>query len=129
MRSGARRCHRATPFRRSTRSRRAAPMGVSVGAGVLVLGWAAVAAAPPAQLSSIFDPASPPATEIYLLTLLVLGICAAIFVVVGGLIVYSIVAFRRGADDDGREPPQIYGSNPIEMAWTVVPLLIVFVLF
>ncbi len=26
------------------------------------------------------------------------------------------------------EPPQIYGSNQIELAWTVIPILIVFVL-
>ena len=26
------------------------------------------------------------------------------------------------------EPPQVYGSNQIEAAWTVIPLLIVFVL-
>ncbi len=25
-------------------------------------------------------------------------------------------------------PPQVYGSNQIEIAWTVIPLLIVFVL-
>jgi len=30
--------------------------------------------------------------------------------------------------DDGSEPPQIYGSGPVEFAWTAVPVLIVFVL-
>jgi len=59
----------------------------------------------------------------------VLGICAAIFVLVGGILVISIVRFRERPDDDGVEPPQVYGSNPIELAWTVIPLLIVFVLF
>ena len=58
-----------------------------------------------------------------------LGICAAIFVLVGGILVISIVRFRERPDDDGVEPPQVYGSNPIELAWTVIPLLIVFVLF
>jgi len=57
------------------------------------------------------------------------GLCAAIVVTVGGLMVYSIVRFRRRPGDDDREPPQVYGSNPIELAWTVIPLLIVFVLF
>ncbi len=101
-----------------------------IGASALLLTVPAHAATDqPARLSSIFDPVSPPAAEIYTLALLVLGICAAIFVVVGGLMVYSIVRFRRRPGDDDREPPQIYGSNPIELAWTVVPLLIVFVLF
>ena len=31
--------------------------------------------------------------------------------------------------DDGREPAQIYGSNQVELAWTVIPMLIVVVLF
>ena len=31
--------------------------------------------------------------------------------------------------DDGREPPQVYGSNQVELAWTVIPVLIVLVLF
>jgi cytochrome c oxidase subunit 2 len=83
----------------------------------------------PSPVTSIFDPLSPPAAEIYTLSLLVLGICAAIFVIVAGLTVYCIVAFRRRPGDDGSEPPQIYGSNPIELAWTILPLLIVFVLF
>ena len=37
-------------------------------------------------------------------------------------------ASARRRNDDGREPPQVYGSNPMEFAWTAVPLLIVFVL-
>jgi cytochrome c oxidase subunit 2 len=76
---------------------------------------------------AIFDTASPPAREIESMAWLVMGICAAIFVVVEGLLVYSIVKFRRRAGDQG-EPVQLYGSNPIELAWTVVPLLIVFTL-
>ncbi len=28
-----------------------------------------------------------------------------------------------------REPPQIYGSNQMELAWTVIPVVIVVVLF
>jgi cytochrome c oxidase subunit 2 len=49
-------------------------------------------------------------------------------VVVGGLLAYAIVRFRARPEDDAREPAQVYGSNPIEFAWTVVPILIVFVL-
>ena len=37
--------------------------------------------------------------------------------------------FRRRPDDDGSEPPQVYGSDQIELAWTVIPILIVVVLF
>ena len=58
-----------------------------------------------------------------------LGITGAIFVVVAGLLVYILVRFRGGAGSEGTDPPQIYGSQRIELAWTLVPLLIVVVLF
>jgi cytochrome c oxidase subunit 2 len=91
----------------------------------------------PTQDLSIFDPVSPPAESIRSLSVLVLAITAFIFIVVEGILVYSIVRFRRrraapGADATGlaahTEPPQVYGSKPIEIAWTAAPALIVFVL-
>ncbi len=81
------------------------------------------------DIPSIFSPASTPAQSIYHLSLFVLAICGAIFVTVFTLIVYALVKFRRRADDDGSEPPQIYGSNQMELAWTVIPVVIVVVLF
>jgi cytochrome c oxidase subunit 2 len=78
--------------------------------------------------TSIFEPASVPAEAIVDYTMLVLAICGAIFVVVASLIVIAIVRFRVRPGDDGREPPQIYGGFRIELAWTVVPVLIVVVL-
>jgi cytochrome c oxidase subunit II len=78
--------------------------------------------------ASIFDAVGAPADAIRTLSLLVLAITGVIFVIVGGLLVYCLVRYRRRPGDDGREPPQVYGSNPVELAWTVVPILIVFVL-
>lgn len=79
--------------------------------------------------TSIFSPASTPASQIYSVSLFVLAITLGIFIVVGGLILYAAVRFRRPADDDGVEPPQIFGSNQIELSWTIIPVLIVVVLF
>jgi cytochrome c oxidase subunit II len=79
-------------------------------------------------VTSIFRPHSQPAQEIKETSYLVLLICAVIFVVVAGLLVYAIVRFRHRAGDELSEPPQVYGSNQIELAWTVLPILIVFVL-
>jgi cytochrome c oxidase subunit 2 len=59
----------------------------------------------------------------------VLAITALIFVVVGGLLLYAVVKFRNKATGDGREPAQVYGSTQIELAWTIVPILIVVVLY
>ena len=78
--------------------------------------------------TTIFAPASTPADAIAGLSMLVLGVTAAIFVVVAGLLVYTLFRFRR-TRNDGQEPAQVYGSNQVELAWTVVPVLIVVVLF
>ncbi len=78
--------------------------------------------------TSVFAPESTPAHSILHLARFVFVITGSIFVVVFGLLVYAVVRFRRRADDDDKEPAQVYGSNPVEMAWTVVPLLIVVVL-
>src|SRR5262249_39108712 len=77
---------------------------------------------------SIFDPFPPPAESIRSLSVLVLAITGFIFVVVEGILVYAIVRFRRRAAAGAAEPPQVYGSKPIEIAWTAAPALVVFVL-
>src|SRR5258706_15697324 len=79
--------------------------------------------------TSIFAPASTSAAAIGGLWALVLGVTAVVFVCVCALLVYAIVKFRRHPDDDGSEPAQVYGSNQVEIAWTVIPVLIVVVLF
>jgi cytochrome c oxidase subunit 2 len=80
------------------------------------------------QNLSIFDPVSPPAESIRNLSVLVFAITAFIFVVVEGILIYAVIRFRRRAAAGGAEPPQVYGSKPIEVAWTTAPALIVFVL-
>jgi cytochrome c oxidase subunit 2 len=85
-------------------------------------------AGPDPQDLSIFDPVSPPAESIRNLSVLVLAITAFIFVAVEGILIYSIVRFRRRAGAGAAEPPQVYGSKPIEIAWTAAPALVVFVL-
>jgi cytochrome c oxidase subunit II len=80
-----------------------------------------------AENLSIFDPSSPAAHAIRSLFILVLAICGLILVVVEGVLIYSIVRFRLRAKGTA-EPPQVYGSMPIEIAWTAAPALTVFVL-
>jgi cytochrome c oxidase subunit 2 len=87
--------------------------------------WAQGPQAPP----SIYAPASTPASNIVQLSWFVLAITGGIFVTVGGLLGYAIIRFRAGKADEGSEPAQIYGSTQVELAWTVIPILIVVVLF
>jgi len=118
-----------TPSLRKPRTRGA--LAIQIFATLVLPETAACAVAPsdPSGSTSIFAPLSTPADSIFGLSLFVLAVTGVIFVVVLSLLVYSAVKFRKRADDDGREPPQIYGSNQLELAWTVIPVLIVVVLF
>lgn len=80
-----------------------------------------------ANLSTL-DPAGPASESILSLFTLVMAISAVIFVAVIGTLIYCIVRFRETPSQTKSEPPQLYGSTPIETAWTVGPILIVFVL-
>jgi cytochrome c oxidase subunit 2 len=81
--------------------------------------------------TSIFAPAGTPAHAIFGLSILVMCIVAAIFVVVSGLLLFVLLRFRHRASssDATNEPAQIYGSNQIELSWTVIPVLLVVILF
>lgn len=83
----------------------------------------------PLSPTNIFAPVSTPADSIVGLSIFVLGVTAVIFVVVFTLLVYSVMKYRKRDGDDTLEPPQIYGSNQVELAWTIIPVLIVVALF
>ena len=52
----------------------------------------------------------------------------AIFIFVEGLILYAVLRYRRRRGDD-ELPPQIHGSNKLEIIWTAIPIAIVLALF
>jgi cytochrome c oxidase subunit II len=89
------------------------------------------AAADPSPLrqTNIFAPESTPAKSILDLSILVLTTTGIIFVVVAALLVYSISKFQARSASANSEPAQVYGSTQIELAWTIIPILIVIVLF
>jgi len=78
---------------------------------------------------NIFEPHSTPADSIRALSQFVLGVTGLIFAVVFGLSIYVLVKFRGRSWDREREPAQVYGSLQIELAWTVIPVLVVIVFF
>ena len=79
---------------------------------------------------SSLAPASPPAESIRNLSILVLAITGFIFLVVEGVLLLCDLSASAGARPrtTTSEPPQVYGSKPIEIAWTAAPALIVFIL-
>src|SRR5437660_3633270 len=98
-------------------------------AGVLLAAGLCTAAPQDNSVPSIFDSHSTPADSIRHLSHFVLGITGLIFLVVFSLLSYVVVKFRRRVADAEREPAQVYGSTQIELAWTIIPILIVVVLF
>ncbi|HET7892348.1 MAG TPA: cytochrome c oxidase subunit II [Candidatus Sulfotelmatobacter sp.] len=99
----------------------------------MILTWSAcpafAGATAPLSPTNIFAPASTPARSIFGLSLFVLAVTGAIFLVVFTLLLYAVVKFKRRKNDEGEEPPQVYGSNQVELAWTIIPILIVVALF
>jgi cytochrome c oxidase subunit 2 len=97
--------------------------------GILLAAGLCMASPHDNPVPSIFDPRSTNAQLLYRLSHFVLAITGVIFVVVSSLLAYVMVKFRNRATDVAREPAQVYGSTQIELAWTVIPILIVVVLF
>ncbi len=73
------------------------------------------------------DPASTQATRIFDLYWLATGICILVFAVVTAVLVYSIIHFRARPDDHGDGPP-IHGNTRLEIAWTLIPTVLVIVI-
>lgn len=69
-----------------------------------------------------FSPHSPQTQAIAALFTNILILCAVIFLIVAGLVVYGLVRYR-GADP--RAPVQNVKTRPFEIAWTVIPLILV----
>jgi cytochrome c oxidase subunit 2 len=79
--------------------------------------------------TNIFDPAGTASQSIFGLSMLVLSVTLVIFLLVSSLLLYVLIRYRERPSDSEREPAQVYGSNQIELSWTVIPILIVVMLF
>jgi cytochrome c oxidase subunit 2 len=74
------------------------------------------------------EPVTTQGQEIHDLYTIVFVIAAAIFFLVEGLIIWTVIRYRRKPGDD-ELPPQTHGHNLAEIVWTVVPTIIVLFLF
>jgi cytochrome c oxidase subunit II len=77
----------------------------------------------------IFSKISTPAAEVRDLSFFVLIITAGIFFGVSAVLVYALIRFRGKPSDGDGEPAQVFGSTQIELAWTIIPVLLIIVLF
>jgi cytochrome c oxidase subunit 2 len=79
-----------------------------------------------ADSSSPFLPASPNAAAVNKLFIVILVIAAVIFVVVEGVLFYSLYRFRYR---EGRPTGQFTGHLRLELVWTAIPAIILAVVF
>ena len=98
-------------------------LGASLAAAGLP-SWAVVDSpgGPAVRQMNFHTPVTRIAEEIYSLHNLMLIICLAIFVAVFGVMFYSIIKHRRSV---GHKAATFHESTAVEIAWTVVPFLIV----
>jgi cytochrome c oxidase subunit II len=92
-----------------------------VGIGVVAGGIAAAVALLFPWLPS---PASHEAGRIDFVFWFVIAICIVIFAIVAAAMLYSVVRFRAAPDDESDGPP-IHGHTGLEIAWTIVPTILV----
>ncbi|HEX8924708.1 MAG TPA: cytochrome c oxidase subunit II, partial [Terriglobales bacterium] len=77
----------------------------------------------------MFAPVATPAHSIMRLAVFVLALAAGIWTILAALTLYGIVKYRARKGDEHIEPPQVFGSTEIELAWTIIPILIIVILF
>jgi cytochrome c oxidase subunit 2 len=80
----------------------------------------------PAVDVSPLNCAGPNACDIVSVYTSIFWIAMAVLVIVGGLIVYAALRFRRR---DDKEPAQVHGNPRLEIVWTAIPVLIVGFMF
>jgi cytochrome c oxidase subunit 2 len=74
------------------------------------------------------QPVTEAGEDVFNLYLLVLALAGIVFVGVEGFILYAIFRYRRQPGDEVL-PEQLHGNNTVEVIWTAIPTVIVFILF
>jgi cytochrome c oxidase subunit 2 len=92
-----------------------------MGIGVIAGG---VAAAVAILLPWLPTPASREAGRIDFVIWFVIVLCIVIFAIVIAALLYAVVRFRAAPDDDSDGPP-IHGHTGLEIAWTLIPTVLV----
>ncbi len=98
--------------------------GMTLLAGGLMGGLWTVAAAAQSRID-FQAPQSPIAREVYDLHLIILVICAVIFVGVFGVMLYSIIKHRKSV---GHKAAHFHENTTVEIIWTIVPFFVLIVM-
>jgi cytochrome c oxidase subunit II len=88
---------------------------------LLIIGLLAGCMLPP-------EPKTETAKDVFGLYVAVLVMGGMVFLGVEGYIVYAAVRYRRKPGDD-QLPPQVHGNTLVEIIWTIIPTVMVLILF
>ncbi len=91
--------------------------------GLVALALVAAACAPNATQSAL-EPKGPYAQKSFDLFVPVFWVAVAIFVIVEGLLVLFVFRYRHRRNQTPRIPAQVHGNTRLEIAWTILPTLI-----
>ena len=91
--------------------------------GLVALAVVAVACAPNATQSAL-EPKGPYAQKSFDLFVPVFWVAVGIFVIVEGLLLLFVIRYRHRKNQTARIPAQIHGNTRLEIAWTILPTLI-----
>ncbi|CAA9566555.1 MAG: Cytochrome c oxidase polypeptide II [uncultured Thermomicrobiales bacterium] len=97
--------------------------GAMVALAVLVLGTLSACGDDNTRPYTHISPTTGVADDIQGLYKLVFWMALVVFVLVQFLIVYAAMRFRRKRNQNTR-PPQIHGNKTLEIAWTIIPALV-----
>lgn len=74
--------------------------------------------------ANMLDPHGVGARDIAGLFWVIFWMAAGVFVVVEGLLIFAIFRFRNRGE--ARLPTQVQGNRPLEITWTILPLVVLF---
>jgi cytochrome c oxidase subunit 2 len=74
------------------------------------------------------EPKTDAGQDVFNLYIVLLILAGIVFVGVEGFILYAVVRYRRRPGDDAL-PEQLHGNTAVEIVWTLIPTVIVFILF
>ncbi len=74
------------------------------------------------------EPKTDAGRDVFNLYIIVLVLAGIVFVAVEGFILYAVVRYRRKPGDETL-PEQLHGNTTVEIIWTLIPTVIVFILF
>ena len=93
---------------------------------LLLLALFLISACTPSHPQSTFDAAGPVAADQKFLFLFIFWAAVAVFVVVEGMLIYTLIRYRRRRGQG--MPEQVHGNRPLEIAWTIAPALVLVVI-